>query len=180
MITGLAWYLRTLRRYLVSTTSGLGEAVVSRVGVDKGRNPNQSQNMLACVHPQPALWALGATVTAWHFYKIDYIISMEQYTKGEWIPVQCDCLGGAGSGQAHVLMWPPGVVGSRSCCMLHAGVPRLPPLRPSNKPCSSSAHPCAHPPTLQARCTPMASSPVAALSSAASATISCEELIAGI
>lgn len=41
---------------------------------------------LTAWHPhlslQSALWAMGATVTAWHFYKIDYIISMEQWTQG--------------------------------------------------------------------------------------------------
>lgn len=29
-----------------------------------------------------ALWAMGATVTAWHFFKINYIISMDQWTQG--------------------------------------------------------------------------------------------------
>ncbi|KAI7843172.1 hypothetical protein COHA_003156 [Chlorella ohadii] len=32
---------------------------------------------------QSALWAMGATVTAWHFFKINYIISMDQWTMGE-------------------------------------------------------------------------------------------------
>jgi hypothetical protein len=32
---------------------------------------------------QSALWAMGATVTAWHFFKINYIISMDQWTTGE-------------------------------------------------------------------------------------------------
>lgn len=31
----------------------------------------------------PGLAALGASVTAWHMYKADYIVTMEQWTQGE-------------------------------------------------------------------------------------------------